>query len=110
MFVSGRQGYVVRLLNPETASRTLIKGFVGMISELAFSHKDSNTLACVDEGGNVYIWVIHEENGKLEYPLVSLGLPIISFWQNNISSYVLINEMSLVSTLTLCTYVLVELK
>ena len=40
-----------------------------MISELAFSHKDSNTLACVDEGGNVYIWVIHEENGKLEYPL-----------------------------------------
>lgn len=59
----------MRLLNPETASRTLIKGFVGMVSELAFSHKDSNTLACVDEGGNVYIWVIHEENGKLEYPL-----------------------------------------
>ena len=71
--ISGRSGYVVRLLNPQTASRTLIKGFVGMISELAFSHKDSNTLACVDEGGNVYIWVIHEENGKLEYPLVSLG-------------------------------------
>lgn len=63
----GRQGYVVRLLDPETASRTLIKGFVGMVSELAFSHKDSNTLACVDEGGNVYVWVIHEENGKLEY-------------------------------------------
>ncbi|XP_078367719.1 enhancer of mRNA-decapping protein 4-like isoform X2 [Oculina patagonica] len=63
----GRTGYVVRLLNPETASRTLIKGFVGMISELAFSHRDSNTLACVDEGGNVYIWVIQEENGKLEY-------------------------------------------
>lgn len=63
----GRQGYVVRLLNPETASRTLIKGFVGTISELAFSHKDSNMLACVDEGGNVYIWVIHEEDGKLEY-------------------------------------------
>ena len=78
-FVSGRQGYVVRLLNPETASRTLIKGFVGMISELAFSHKDSNTLACVDEGGNVYIWVIHEENGQLEYPLVSLARVIHSF-------------------------------
>lgn len=56
-------------MNPETASRTLIKGFVGTISELAFSHRDSDTLACVDEGGNVYIWVIHEENGKLEYPV-----------------------------------------
>lgn len=73
---SGRQGYVVRLLNPETASRTLIKGFVGMISELAFSHRDSNTLACVDEGGNVYIWVIQEENGKLEYPFYYL-----QYWQ-----------------------------
>ena len=56
--ISGRhQGHVVRLLNPETATRTLIKGFVGTISDLAFSHKDSNMLACVDEGGNVYIWV-----------------------------------------------------
>lgn len=69
--ISGRQGYVVRLLNPETATRTLIKGFVGTISELAFSHKDSNMLACVDEGGNVYIWVIHEKNGKLEYPFLT---------------------------------------
>ena len=60
---------MVRLLNPETAFRTLIKGFVGTISELAFSHSDSDTLACVDEGGNVYIWVIHEENGKLKYPV-----------------------------------------
>lgn len=69
--ISGRQGYVVRLLNPETATRTLIKGFVGTISELSFSHKDSNMLACVDEGGNVYIWVIHEKNGKLEYPFLT---------------------------------------
>ena len=60
----------MRLLDPETASRILIKGFEGMISELAFSHKDSNTLACVDEGGNVYVWVIQDDNGKLEYPSV----------------------------------------
>ena len=45
-----------------------------MISELAFSHRDSNTLACVDEGGNVYIWAIREENGKLEYPFLSIKL------------------------------------
>ena len=70
IYILGRLGYVVRLLDPETASRILIKGFVGMISELAFSHKDSNTLACVDEGGNVYVWVIQDENGKLEYPFV----------------------------------------
>ena len=70
IYILGRLGYVVRLLDPETASRTLIKGFAGMISELAFSHKDSNTLACVDEGGNVYVWVIQDENGKLEYPFV----------------------------------------
>lgn len=83
-FLTGRQGYVVRLLNPETASRTLIKGFVGTISELAFSHRDSDTLACVDEGGNVYIWVIHEENGKLEYPVDDVLFTSNSYFSKNI--------------------------
>ena len=41
-----------------------------MISELAFSHKDSEILACVDEGGNVYVWTISEQNGNLEYPFL----------------------------------------
>lgn len=41
-------------------------------------------LACVDEGGNVYIWVIHEKNGKLEYPFLTQLLSLsngFNFWQ-----------------------------
>ena len=55
-------------MNPETATRALIRGFSGRISDLAFAHKDSSTLACVDEGGNLYIWNVSEENQSLGYP------------------------------------------
>ena len=68
IFSVGRSGYVVRILNPETATRALIRGFSGRISDLAFAHKDSTTLACVDEGGNLYIWNVSEENQSLGYP------------------------------------------
>ncbi|XP_048577048.1 enhancer of mRNA-decapping protein 4 isoform X2 [Nematostella vectensis] len=67
--LKGRNGYVVRLLNPETATRALIKGFIGLVTDLAFAHANSNTLACVDEGGNVYVWSVQEEDGKIEYNL-----------------------------------------
>ena len=54
--LEGRNGYVLRLIHQETNSRALLKGFVGAIVDVAFYHTNSNLLACVDEGGNLYIW------------------------------------------------------
>ena len=54
-----------------------------MISELAFSHNNSNTLACVDEGGNVYVWTISEQDGNLEYPLNNLLIYRVKLIINN---------------------------
>ncbi|XP_031552584.1 enhancer of mRNA-decapping protein 4-like isoform X2 [Actinia tenebrosa] len=67
--LKGRSGYVVRLLNPQTATRALIKGFTGLITDLAFAHRNSNTLACVDEGGNVFVWNVREQGDKIEYKI-----------------------------------------
>lgn len=54
--LESRSGYVMRLIQPSTNSRTLLKGFVGAIVDVAFCHAGSNLLACVDEGGNLYLW------------------------------------------------------
>ena len=54
--LEGRNGYVLRLIHQETNNRVLLKGFVGAIVDVAFYHANSNLLACVDEGGNLYIW------------------------------------------------------
>ena len=54
--LEGRNGYVLRLIQQETNSRVLLKGFVGAVVDVAFCHVDSNLLACIDQGGNLYIW------------------------------------------------------
>lgn len=54
--LEGRNGYVLRLIQQETNNRALLKGFVGAIVDVAFCHSKSNLLACVDQGGNLYIW------------------------------------------------------
>lgn len=54
--LEGRNGFVLRLLHRETNVRALLKGFVGPIVDVAFCHSRSNLLACMDQGGNLYIW------------------------------------------------------
>lgn len=54
--LEGKSGYVLRLIQPETSNRALLKGFVGAVVDVAFAHRDSSLLACVDEGGNMYLW------------------------------------------------------
>lgn len=54
--LEGRNGYVLRLIQQDTNNRALLKGFVGAIVDVAFCHANSNLLACVDQGGNLYIW------------------------------------------------------
>lgn len=54
--LEGRNGYVLRLIHQGNNSRALLKGFVGAIVDVGFAHANSNLLACVDQGGNLYLW------------------------------------------------------
>lgn len=59
---------MVRVLSIGTAERTLLKGFTGGVADLGFAHLNSNQLACVDEAGNLFVWQLNDENGKIQYP------------------------------------------
>ena len=62
---------MLRLIQPETGNRALLKGFVGAVVDVSFAHAHSNYLACVDQGGNVYVWdldLVHELPKAQSYP------------------------------------------
>ncbi|XP_039619016.1 enhancer of mRNA-decapping protein 4 [Polypterus senegalus] len=64
--IRGANGFaVVRVLNVSISERTLLKGFTGGVTDLAFAHLSSNHLACLDEAGNLFVWQLTEENGKI---------------------------------------------
>nr|XP_020666642.1 enhancer of mRNA-decapping protein 4 isoform X1 [Pogona vitticeps] len=75
---------MVRVLSVSTAERTLLKGFTGGVADLAFAHLNSNQVACLDEAGNLFVWRLTMENGKIqEEILVNIkrpeGTPLNSF-------------------------------
>uniref|UniRef100_A0AAY4EVR1 Enhancer of mRNA-decapping protein 4 n=1 Tax=Denticeps clupeoides TaxID=299321 RepID=A0AAY4EVR1_9TELE len=47
---------MIRVLSLDSGERTLLKGFTGSVTDLAFAHLDSSLLGCVDEAGNLVIW------------------------------------------------------
>ncbi|XP_078608000.1 enhancer of mRNA-decapping protein 4-like isoform X2 [Branchiostoma floridae x Branchiostoma japonicum] len=61
------KSHVVRVINRQTAERTLLKGFVGSVTDLGFAHLGSSLLACTDQLGNLFIWQIYEDNQKIQY-------------------------------------------
>ena len=69
IFLSGKTGFMLRILNRETVQKTLIKGFTGSIEDVAFAHYNSDHLACIDAAGDVFIWTISENDDKIKYPL-----------------------------------------
>lgn len=58
---------MVRVLSVSTAERTLLKGFTGGVADLAFAHLNSNQVACLDEAGNLFVWRLTVEHGKIQY-------------------------------------------
>ncbi|XP_013926027.1 PREDICTED: enhancer of mRNA-decapping protein 4 [Thamnophis sirtalis] len=67
---------MVRVLSVSTAERTLLKGFTRGVADLAFAHLNSNQLACLDEAGNLFVWCLSMENGKIqEEILVNIKRP-----------------------------------
>ena len=59
---------MIRVLSLGSAERTLLKGFTGAVTDLAFAHLDSTLLGCVDEAGNLVIWQLTCHSSKILYP------------------------------------------
>ncbi|XP_069073687.1 enhancer of mRNA-decapping protein 4 [Pleurodeles waltl] len=57
---------MVRVLSVTTAERILLKGIMGSVTDLAFAHLNSSLLACLDEVGNLFVWHLSMENGKIQ--------------------------------------------
>uniref|UniRef100_H3BA96 Enhancer of mRNA-decapping protein 4 n=1 Tax=Latimeria chalumnae TaxID=7897 RepID=H3BA96_LATCH len=61
---------MVRVMSVGTAERTLLKGFTGGVADMAFAHLNSNQLACLDEAGNLFVWQLSLQNGKIYEEIV----------------------------------------
>ena len=54
--LEGRSGYVLRVIHRQTNNRALLKGFTGPVLDVGFAPGSSGLLACVDQGGNLFVW------------------------------------------------------
>ncbi|XP_063053515.1 enhancer of mRNA-decapping protein 4 isoform X3 [Engraulis encrasicolus] len=61
---------MIRVLSLDSAERTLLKGFTGAVTDLAFAHLDSTMLGCVDEAGNLVIWQLTSTQAKIQDEVV----------------------------------------
>ncbi|XP_019964381.1 enhancer of mRNA-decapping protein 4 isoform X1 [Paralichthys olivaceus] len=56
---------MIRVLSLAFAERSLLKGFTGAVTDLAFAHLDSSLLGCVDEAGNLMVWQLTCTGNKI---------------------------------------------
>uniref|UniRef100_UPI0037E714DC enhancer of mRNA-decapping protein 4 isoform X2 n=1 Tax=Semicossyphus pulcher TaxID=241346 RepID=UPI0037E714DC len=56
---------MIRVLSVDSAERSLLKGFTGAVTDLAFAHLDSSLLGCVDEAGNLMVWQLTCTESKI---------------------------------------------
>ncbi|XP_015820695.3 enhancer of mRNA-decapping protein 4 [Nothobranchius furzeri] len=56
---------MIRVLSLDFNERTLLKGFTGAVTDLAFAHLDSSLLGCVDEAGNLMVWQLTLTGSKI---------------------------------------------
>ncbi|KAL0168092.1 hypothetical protein M9458_036314, partial [Cirrhinus mrigala] len=56
---------MIRVLRLGSTERSLLKGFTGAVTDLAFAHLDSTLLGCVDEAGNMFIWQLTSSSSKI---------------------------------------------
>ncbi|XP_041454120.1 enhancer of mRNA-decapping protein 4-like isoform X1 [Lytechinus variegatus] len=62
-----QSGYGLRILNRRSTVRALLKGFSCIIVDIAFAFHNADILGCVDQRGNLSVWHIKEEGGKITY-------------------------------------------
>lgn len=69
--LTGKSGGVVRVINMKSSERSLLKGFSGRVSDIAFAHLSTYILGAVDEMGNMFIYeILESQNGKIECELL----------------------------------------
>uniref|UniRef100_A0A673A5L9 Enhancer of mRNA-decapping protein 4 n=1 Tax=Sphaeramia orbicularis TaxID=375764 RepID=A0A673A5L9_9TELE len=56
---------MIRVLSVSFGERSLLKGFTGAVTDLAFAHLDSSLLGCVDEAGNLMVWQLTCTGNKI---------------------------------------------
>uniref|UniRef100_A0A8C4E3Z3 Enhancer of mRNA-decapping protein 4 n=1 Tax=Dicentrarchus labrax TaxID=13489 RepID=A0A8C4E3Z3_DICLA len=56
---------MIRVLSVDFGERSLLKGFTGAVTDLAFAHLDSSMLGCVDEAGNLMVWQLTCTGSKI---------------------------------------------
>uniref|UniRef100_A0A3B5LD58 Enhancer of mRNA-decapping protein 4 n=1 Tax=Xiphophorus couchianus TaxID=32473 RepID=A0A3B5LD58_9TELE len=56
---------MIRVLSLDFSERSLLKGFTGAVTDLAFAHLDSSLLGCVDEAGNLMVWHLTLTRSKI---------------------------------------------
>ncbi|KAK2918195.1 enhancer of mRNA-decapping protein 4 isoform X2 [Channa argus] len=56
---------MIRVLSLGSTERSLLKGFTGAVTDLAFAHLDSSLLGCVDEAGNLMMWQLTCTESKI---------------------------------------------
>uniref|UniRef100_A0A667WLN5 Enhancer of mRNA-decapping protein 4 n=1 Tax=Myripristis murdjan TaxID=586833 RepID=A0A667WLN5_9TELE len=56
---------MIRVLSVGFTERSLLKGFTGAVTDLAFAHLDSSLLGCVDEAGNLVVWQLTCTGSKI---------------------------------------------
>ncbi|XP_035520710.1 enhancer of mRNA-decapping protein 4 [Morone saxatilis] len=56
---------MIRVLSVGFGERSLLKGFTGAVTDLAFAHLDSSMLGCVDEAGNLMVWQLTCTGSKI---------------------------------------------
>ncbi|KAF3854408.1 hypothetical protein F7725_022463 [Dissostichus mawsoni] len=66
---------MIRVLSVGSAERSLLKGFTGAVTDLAFAHLDSSLLGCVDEAGNLMVWQLTCTASKILYPDIGGSYP-----------------------------------
>ncbi|XP_065174408.1 enhancer of mRNA-decapping protein 4-like [Sycon ciliatum] len=64
--VRGKNGYMVRVINQRTSTRTLLKGLLAPVADVAFAHASSNLIGCVDSGGNLFIWELSDAEDDIQ--------------------------------------------
>uniref|UniRef100_A0A3Q1GXM9 Enhancer of mRNA-decapping protein 4 n=1 Tax=Acanthochromis polyacanthus TaxID=80966 RepID=A0A3Q1GXM9_9TELE len=64
-FLGANNHAMIRVLTVDFAERSLLKGFTGAVTDLAFAHLDSSLLGCVDEAGNLMVWQLTCTGSKI---------------------------------------------
>ena len=79
---TGRAGGIVRLLHRRLAERALIKGYRGLVVDIAFANSDIDVLASLDDSGMLLVHRIElDQANHVMYPLLHLLADLCSLVQ-----------------------------